>query len=53
VQSARFEAFRTYYNEERPHEALGQTPPSRHYAPSPRQLPDRRIPPVAAAIRQR
>jgi len=41
VQSARFEAFRTYYNEERPHEALGQTPPSRHYAPSPRQLPDR------------
>jgi hypothetical protein len=38
-QAARFEAFRTDYNEERPHEALGQTPPADHYQPSPRPLP--------------
>jgi putative transposase len=29
------------YNDERPHEALGQKPPSRFYAPSPRAMPDR------------
>ena len=27
-QQARFDAFRRHYNEERPHEALGQTPPA-------------------------
>lgn len=35
-QVARFERFRRIYNDERPHEALGQLPPARVYAPSPR-----------------
>jgi transposase InsO family protein len=38
-QQQRFDAFRHYYNEERPHEALGQTPPAQHWHPSKRQLP--------------
>lgn len=33
------------YNEERPHEALGQATPASRYAPSPRPYP-RRLPPV-------
>jgi transposase InsO family protein len=33
-QQRRFDAFRKIYNEERPHEALGQTPPARHYTTS-------------------
>ncbi|MGO1076314.1 integrase core domain-containing protein, partial [Inquilinus sp. CA228] len=41
AQAARFAEFRAYYNHERPHEALGQTPPARHYQPSPRPLPKR------------
>jgi transposase InsO family protein len=40
-QQARFDAFRTHYNEERPHEALAQTPPARHWQPSLRRLPAR------------
>lgn len=36
AQQRRFDAFRRTYNEERPHEALGQTPPAAHYHPSPR-----------------
>jgi transposase InsO family protein len=40
-QQARFDAFRAHYNDERPHEALGQVPPAEHYAPSPRAMPDR------------
>jgi putative transposase len=36
-----FDKFRRIYNEERPHEALGQTPPLRHYAPSPRRYTGR------------
>jgi len=40
-QQARFDAFRRHYNEERPHEALGQRPPAELYAPSPRAMPDR------------
>jgi hypothetical protein len=40
-QQARFDAFRTHYNHERPHEALGQVPPAERYAPSPRAMPDR------------
>jgi transposase InsO family protein len=35
-QQRRFDAFRTVFNEERPHEALGQTPPAQHYDPPPR-----------------
>lgn len=40
-QQTRFDAFRTHYNEERPHEALDQTPPARHWQPSRRPLPRR------------
>jgi transposase InsO family protein len=40
-QQARFDAFRRHYNEERPHEALGQRPPAEVYASSPRAMPDR------------
>jgi len=36
-QMARFAAFLESYNTERPHEALGQTPPAAHYQPSPRR----------------
>ena len=39
-QERRFRAFATVYNEDRPHEALGQTPPAQHYRPSPRSLPN-------------
>lgn len=38
-QQARFDTFRSHYNDERPHEALAQTPPSRHWAASTRRLP--------------
>ena len=41
AQERRFEAFRTEYNEQRPHEALGQKPPASFYQPSPRPLPER------------
>lgn len=40
-QQRAFDRFRRIYNEERPHEALGQTPPIRHYAPSPRRYTGR------------
>jgi len=40
-QQRRFGAFRRRYNERRPHEALGQQPPSRVYTTSSRRLPDR------------
>ena len=40
-QQARFDTFRRHYNEDRPHEALGQVPPSDCYKPSPRALPAR------------
>ncbi len=39
-QQRRFDAFRHYYNEDRPHEALDQTTPARHWQPSLRRLPD-------------
>ena len=35
-QQARFDAFQTCYNRERPHQALGMKVPSELYAPSPR-----------------
>lgn len=38
-QQQRFTRFRRMYNDERPHEALGQRPPSRLYTRSPRALP--------------
>jgi putative transposase len=40
-QQQRFDRFRHEYNHERPHEALGQTPPAQHYSPSPRLYPAR------------
>jgi transposase InsO family protein len=38
-QQDRFDRFRRHYNEERPHEALGQTPPQQHWVRSPREMP--------------
>lgn len=40
-QQSRFDRFRLHYNEERPHEALDQTPPAKHWRPSARRLPRR------------
>jgi len=40
-QQVRFNQFRAHYNEERPHEALGQTPPATHWRPSERAMPER------------
>ena len=40
-QQRSFDRFRRDYNEERPHEALGQTPPAAHYEPSLRTMPDK------------
>jgi len=40
-QQRRFDRFRRHYNEERPHEALEQTPPATHWQPSARILPTR------------
>lgn len=39
AQQTRFNRFRAEYNEERPHEALGQDTPASVYRPSPRTLP--------------
>lgn len=55
AQARRFAAFVRDYNEERPHESLGQRPPASVYQPSLRAMP-RRLPepdyPVEAAVRQ-
>jgi hypothetical protein len=40
-QQRAFDDFRTIYNDQRPHEALGQQPPTRLYWPSPRPFPRR------------
>lgn len=45
AQQTKFDAFRTEYNHERPHEALGNDPPSSRYAQSDRQYP-RRLPEI-------
>lgn len=45
AQQRRFNAFRTEYNTERPHEALGNATPASVYRPSPRPYPAR-LPPV-------
>ncbi len=45
AQQRRFTTFRTEFNTERPHEALGQQPPATVYTPSPRPYP-RRLPPL-------
>jgi putative transposase len=55
AQARRFAAFARDYNEERPHEALGQKPPASFYQPSSRTMP-RRLPepnyPAEAAVRK-
>ena len=45
-QQRRFDRFRQEYNQERPHEALGQVPPVFCYEPSERKWP-RRLPEIA------
>lgn len=45
AQQQRFNRYRRLYNEERPHEALGDDYPGARYAPSPRPLPET-LPPV-------
>lgn len=40
-QQEAFDRFRREYNQERPHEALGQKPPAALYTPSPRPYPER------------
>lgn len=49
VQQVRFNIFRREYNEERPHEALGQTTPASHWRPPRRGLPSRLQEPWYAA----
>ena len=44
-QQRRLNRFQKYYNHERPHEALNQTPPGQHYHPCSRSYP-RRLSPV-------
>jgi transposase InsO family protein len=39
AQQRRFDRFRAEFNHQRPHEALGQTPPAEHYRASPRSYP--------------
>src|SRR5713226_7825595 len=41
AQQRRFDQFRAEFNHQRPHEALGQTAPAEHYAPSARAYPNR------------
>jgi Integrase core domain len=57
AQLRRFARFARDYNEERPHEALGQRTPASAYAPSARPMPERiagpDYPPEAAARRVR
>jgi putative transposase len=45
AQQQRFDRFRTCFNDQRPHEALGQLPPATWYTHSLRPYP-RRLPPV-------
>ena len=49
ARKLRFERFARDYNEERPHEALGQKPPAGIYRPSARLLPGHLPEPVYAA----
>ncbi len=41
AQQRAFDTFRQEYNQERPHEALGQQPPASLYQSSPREYPER------------
>lgn len=46
AQQRRFDDFRAEFNDQRPHESLGQKPPASLYRPSPRAYPPR-LPPLA------
>ena len=52
AQQGAFDRFRREYNEERPHEALGQEVPATVYTPSPRPYPERVPDPGYAADQQ-
>ncbi len=41
AQQRRFAGFQAEYNQDRPHEALNQTPPASHYCASPRNYPEK------------
>ena len=45
AQQRRFDRFQRRYNEERPHEALGDATPASRWCPSPRPYPERRVAP--------
>ena len=49
AQQYRFERFRRRYNDERPHEAIGDRTPSSLWTPSTRVYPERITPPVYPA----
>lgn len=49
AQQRRFEAFRHRYNEERPHEGIGNRPPDTLWRPSPRPYPEHRLMPQYSA----
>jgi transposase InsO family protein len=49
AQARRFGRFQRQYNEDRPHEALGQATPASCYRPSPRRFPARLPAPAYAA----
>lgn len=51
-QQLRFDQFRDEFNQQRPHEALGQTAPATHYTPSPRSYPARLEDPAYPADHQ-
>ena len=51
-QQVRFNQFRMRYNEERPHEALGQTMPAMHWHAPSRQMPKLILPPWYDAAHQ-
>jgi putative transposase len=55
AQQRRFDRFRVSYNDERPHEALGQETPASRYQPSRRRYPERLAEPhydAAQAVRR-
>lgn len=49
AQQSRFDAFRRRYNDERPHEAIGDRTPSSLWTPSARVYPERITPPAYPA----
>ena len=49
AQQRRFETFRTRYNDERPHEGIGDRTPTSLWRPSPRAYPEHRTLPAYPA----